>query len=65
MGRLTPVMTVIMFFQMAFSQPMWEGHGTHLLVSIHSLRSPELLSPLFSDTVSVAVVGNTFERLML
>ena len=42
MGRLTLVMTLVMFLQEAFSRPTWEDSGTHLWVATHSLRSPDL-----------------------
>jgi len=41
-GRLTLIMTIMMFLQEAISRPTWEGSGTHLWVATHSLRSPEL-----------------------
>jgi len=31
-----------MGFQIALSEPTWEGSGTHLRVETHSLRSPAL-----------------------
>jgi len=32
MGRLTLVMTTMMFLQEAFLRPTWEGSGTHVVV---------------------------------
>ena len=43
-GRLTLIMTVIMCLQEEFSQPTWDGSGTHFWVTTHSLRSPGLHS---------------------
>src|SRR6218665_2486591 len=52
-GRLKLVMTGIMFLQEAFSQPTWEGYGTHLCVTTHSLRSPGLLNKWVSGPIKL------------
>src|SRR6218665_3533957 len=52
MGRLTLVMTTMMFLQEAFSRPTWEGSETHLWVATHSLRSSALVKQVHVESLT-------------